>query len=549
MITFIRAIIPYMWLLSIVIIGLAVWGYKYIQNVKANGTQHLISKRRWIEMIPSGISTLGVLGTFLGITLGLLCFDASNLTQSIPELLDGLKTAFFTSLAGMFGNLWLSRTVNNVYDEAEGGVSDINQAAGVIVKSVSTFQQQATQQAQTQQVFYNLMQTLIQQMDANIAQMNANVSSLNVAANNVALKIDGVADNINTVATKIDGVATATTATAASAVLIKDGIEGIKESSESISASVGNLEESNKSQADTANHIDDRIGELMTHTEAMVSTEEEVSDKITNLTDKLHGEVIDIEDKMAETSKLLERKFDEFSELLKKNNTEALVEVMKRVTEEFQQQMNALISKLVQENFDQLNKSVEKLNQWQQENKQMIASLTAQYKQMAENFENTSTSLTKVKEDTRLLVSDGGKLEKLINSLNEVIVQDEKFKAISSDLQKTADLSKSNMESFDQSTRQLNDWVKKQRNFSDAVAVLIKKLEELNEMRNYASTFWKDTKQGMNDAVNIVKGGTSELNQQIVGLNQQFYARLSSTLSELDACIRAIIDNSANNRR
>ena len=256
---FVRLIIPYMWLLSIVIIVLAVWGQMYVQKVKSKGIQDLMSKRRWIEMIPSGISTLGVLGTFLGITLGLMCFDASNLTQSIPELLDGLKTAFFTSLAGMFGNLWLSRTVNNVYDEAEGGVSDINQAAGVIVKSVSTFQQQATQQAQTQQVFYNLVQTLIQQMDANIAQMNANVSSLNVAANNVALKIDGVAENINTVATKIDGVATATTATAATAVLIKDGIDGIKESSDSISSSVGNIEETNKSHAETAVHIESRM--------------------------------------------------------------------------------------------------------------------------------------------------------------------------------------------------------------------------------------------------------------------------------------------------
>ena len=83
---------------------------------------------------------------------------------------------------------------------------------------------------------------------------------------------------------------------------------------------------------------------------------------------------------MDKTNSLLERKFDEFTELLKKSNTEALVEVMKEVTAEFQKQMDALISKLIQENFDQLNKSVERLNQWQQENKEMIASLTKQYK-------------------------------------------------------------------------------------------------------------------------------------------------------------------------
>ena len=216
---------------------------------------------------------------------------------------------------------------------------------------------------------------------------------------------------------------------------------------------------------------------------------------------------------------------------------------MKRVTEEFQTQMNALISKLVQENFDQLNHSVEKLNKWQEENKEMIASLTKQYRQMADNFENTSHSLANVKKDTKDLVSEGGRLDQLVRALNEVIIQDKKFKAISADLCKTADLSKTNMESFDQSTRKLNEWVKNQRNFTDSVAVLIKKLDELNEMRNYASTFWKETKTGMNDAVGLIKNGSKQLNQQLTNLDQQFYARLGTTLAQLDACISSHVNS------
>lgn len=551
---FIRLVNPHLWMLSIVILVLAAIGYIYI--IYQERKNNLISKRRRVEMIPSAISTLGVLGTFLGITFGLLLFDSNNLTQSIPELLDGLKTAFFTSIAGMVGSLILSRRVSYAYDKATGGVSDIDQAAGIIVKSVEEFQKSMSQQAQSQTVFYNLVQQVIQQMNTNIGSMNSNINTLNVGVNNLAINVNNIREyakviNESTQRSADSSKVTAGTlvAQAETIVKLKENLENIEGTTSSIVSSVGNIEESNKSQTEFTKEIDSRIGEMMDHTEAMVSTDEEISQKISSLTDKLHGEVVDIEDKMAQANKLLEKKFDEFSELLKKNNTEALVEVMKRVTEEFQTQMNALISKLIQENFDQLNKSVEKLNTWQQENKEMISSLTAQYKQMATNFENTSTSLNKVKEDTKLLVSDGGKLEKLINSLNEVIVQDEKFKAISSDLQKTADLSKSNMESFDQSTRQLNDWVKKQRNFADAVAILIQKLEELNEMRNYASTFWSDTKKGMNEAVDIVKSGTSELNQQVVGLNQQFYARLSATLSELDACIRAIIENQSNSRR
>ena len=47
------------------------------------------------------IFTLGILGTFVGIALGLWNFDTKNIEDSIPQLLAGLKTAFFTSIFGM----------------------------------------------------------------------------------------------------------------------------------------------------------------------------------------------------------------------------------------------------------------------------------------------------------------------------------------------------------------------------------------------------------------------------------------------------------------
>lgn len=60
-----------------------------------------------IQMTNAASSTLvglGLLGTFLGLTLGILNFDSSNTENikiSIQSLLDGMGTAFFTSLAGM----------------------------------------------------------------------------------------------------------------------------------------------------------------------------------------------------------------------------------------------------------------------------------------------------------------------------------------------------------------------------------------------------------------------------------------------------------------
>lgn len=59
---------------------------------------------RWVgidSIVPGALTSLGVLGTFVGIVLGLLEFDPRQIDQSIDTLLEGLKTAFLTSIAGM----------------------------------------------------------------------------------------------------------------------------------------------------------------------------------------------------------------------------------------------------------------------------------------------------------------------------------------------------------------------------------------------------------------------------------------------------------------
>lgn len=60
-----------------------------------------------IALLPNVAVSLGILGTFVGIYLGLLEFDVSNISGSIPELLEGLKTAFITSIAGLVASIFL----------------------------------------------------------------------------------------------------------------------------------------------------------------------------------------------------------------------------------------------------------------------------------------------------------------------------------------------------------------------------------------------------------------------------------------------------------
>jgi hypothetical protein len=50
---------------------------------------------------PIILTMLGILGCFLGIAIGLLHFDTENIQGSVPSLLNGIKTSFWTSIAGI----------------------------------------------------------------------------------------------------------------------------------------------------------------------------------------------------------------------------------------------------------------------------------------------------------------------------------------------------------------------------------------------------------------------------------------------------------------
>ena len=90
------------------VIFIAIWIYALIQwkNLKSNINikwPHIYSN------LSNLFTSIGVLGTFTGITVGLLFFDEENITDSIPLLLRGLKTAFITSIIGISSSIVAGR--------------------------------------------------------------------------------------------------------------------------------------------------------------------------------------------------------------------------------------------------------------------------------------------------------------------------------------------------------------------------------------------------------------------------------------------------------
>ena len=76
--------------------------------------RHFTSRRDRPSLIasasPTLLTTIGVLGTFVGIFIGLVNFDVGNIDKSVPLFLEGMKVAFVTSILGMGSAVFLRVT-------------------------------------------------------------------------------------------------------------------------------------------------------------------------------------------------------------------------------------------------------------------------------------------------------------------------------------------------------------------------------------------------------------------------------------------------------
>jgi len=91
-----------------------------------------------ITAIAPGVSiAIGIFGTFLGIYLGLRDFNTSDINNSIPSLLDGLKMAFLTSLMGMIISVLLKYVYSFFEKKDSARTSIASEDPAVLLRHIS----------------------------------------------------------------------------------------------------------------------------------------------------------------------------------------------------------------------------------------------------------------------------------------------------------------------------------------------------------------------------------------------------------------------------
>lgn len=76
-----------------------------------------IIHREITDQISNAMTGLGILGTFIGLTMGLETFNSQDAINSTPELLNGIKVAFYTSIFGVVGSIIYNHYYHNDLEE------------------------------------------------------------------------------------------------------------------------------------------------------------------------------------------------------------------------------------------------------------------------------------------------------------------------------------------------------------------------------------------------------------------------------------------------
>ncbi|HAV00162.1 MAG: MotA/TolQ/ExbB proton channel family protein [Lachnospiraceae bacterium] len=133
--------------------------------------------RNLLNQVSGAMTGLGILGTFIGLSLGLQSFSTGStaeITNSIAPLMSGIKVAFHTSIYGMIFSLVFNYVYKRKIDEAESAVAEfLNMYKKYVLPDTTTDGINKLMELQEQQTnaINSLANTVAHQLSQGLADM------------------------------------------------------------------------------------------------------------------------------------------------------------------------------------------------------------------------------------------------------------------------------------------------------------------------------------------------------------------------------------------
>lgn len=338
---------------------------------------------RFTANAPTLLTSLGIFGTFVGIVIGLVDFDPNQIDKSVSDLLEGLKTAFASSIAGLGGGLFFRfLTTTPLFPESEGGDEEIDTPQRILATlNKQTQLLEATQKAIAGDEGSSLIRQVrwLREEHRAAHQVFTNRLWQEFAAQMQLLEAT------------------------------QNAIAGTGESS--LSRQVMLLrEEHGHAHQEFTNRL---WQEFAAQTQLLEATQEAIAGagesslaEQVKLLREEHGRA------HQEFRDQLWQKLDEFAEIMSRSATEQVIEALKEVIADFNQNLTEQFG----ENFKELNAAVEKLVEWQENYREQL-------KQLHKLYEESTAAITLIEQRCALIPQAMGKLEPIIETADRQIAE------------------------------------------------------------------------------------------------------------------------------
>lgn len=393
------------------------------------------------------IATLGMIGTFWGIYWGLQDFNAENITDSIPTLLEGMKTAFMTSLVGMGVSLLL-KSINSFRKNDENEI-DKDSTEELLKEILKRDTQQATKLNSTLEKLvnysYNINNHLIdlyttistnvnhtkaiadeivkiethqKNLSVQIAEIEKNLKKnndlnlinyekiinysydINNYLKNISTSISKELENAKNIVATINSIATQQENIEAGVTKISNGISNIDRNIENLNL---NVEEKGKAVKESLVNIEINQNYL----QGTIDNYAKKAD--INIEDLINGLNSFAERNDIHNQELI-GEFRDFAKTMAENNNKAFIQALN----ESMKDLNNQLTEQFGENFKELNRAVFKLVEWQENYKNTVIEVTETQKMIF-------TGIDKMKDDINSFADTGAKIVIIAENLNDTI--------------------------------------------------------------------------------------------------------------------------------
>ncbi|WP_078237062.1 MotA/TolQ/ExbB proton channel family protein [Haemophilus paracuniculus] len=387
--------------------------------------------RNFSEYAPVLLTSIGILGTFTGVVAGLLNFDVNDINGSITELLGGMKTAFLTSVIGLCFSILLKTSYTLLERKKSDQEDSEDLDIQMVVNKIHTLSNNSSSQL-------NLMQQLSENMQKMVNVLGSEADSSLLGQ--IKLLRSDMSDNYKQ---------------------FKNELLPMVTNVENIAKSLG---------SDSDSSI---LGQVRLLRTDLLDNYKKFNPMIENI-EKVYQLLVENKTEFDDFENKLWIKLQDFADMMSKSATEAVIEALKQVIQDF----NNNLTEQFGENFKELNRAVMALIDWQENYKNQLNEMIALYNAGVQSLTVTESSIAKIEGSTQ---------------------------AIPTTMEKLSSVIATNQHQIDNLGNHLNSFAE----------LRDKAIQAVPEIQNQISAMLSNMEKGNGDLIQSVKAGGEQLKQSL----------------------------------